>query len=402
MPAEEQYTWNTANSPGANLAQYGFLFDPFHHLEASSDPHLFEYVIDDNLPRAMWLPGATVLFSPRGGGKTALRMYMTREYWSRFDHHPFPIHLFPEPRDLTNATPDGIWRPLMRALSKAIVIALCFRPVRFLNAPEREWEQTLRLLAPHLPRSLPHYVRLLETYRESGLVSPALERVRNALDRSYRIPVLPEPRTLAQMLRRLEGSAPRLSSIPRAEGNWRSAAAELTTLLSNVLDFHEFVVMIDGVDAHAPAAAPWEAAGRWLVDALQLQHEIDGVSIQVKCFAPHLLRLYVEPYLGLHDTQVGIESLTWTYSDLVKLLRARILIATGGRYDSLDALSGPGVLAVEEQIAAAVQPLPREAIYLAGQLLHSHLTRHAALPTLIEPEDLTNVVEPYRRVQRVS
>ncbi len=92
----------------------------------------------------------------------------------------------------------------------------------------------------------------------------------------------------------------------------------------------------------------------------------------------------------------GNESLNWSRDDLVRLLRARILIATGGRYDSLDALSSPGLNAIEEQITSTVQPLRRAALYLAGQLLHSHITRRSALSALIEPEDLINVVESYQ------
>lgn len=384
---------------GVRLAEFGFLFDPFHHLEASSDPHLFEYLIDDNLPRTMWLPGATVLFSPRGGGKTALRMYMTREFWSRFDNHPFPIHLFPQPNDLTDATPRGIWRPLVRGLSKAIVIALCYRPVRFLDAPEREWEQMLRLLAPHLPRALNHYVKMLGHYRATGSVSQALELVRNSLDRSYRIPAPPEAGTFAEMLRRLELSVLHIEPMQGKVGVWNRSVIELTSLLSDIFRFQEFAVLIDGVDAYPQAVAPLDRAGVWLIDALRRMDRIEGAAIHVKCFVPHLLRLYVEPHVGPSDAQVSFESLSWSSDDLVRLLRARILIATGGRYDSLDALSSPGINAIEEQIATTVQPLPREALYLAGQLLHSHLSHRAALSTLIEPEDLTNVVEPYKRVQ---
>ena len=387
---------------GVNLAEFGFLFDPFHHLEASSDPHLFEYLIDDNLPRTMWLPGTTVLFSPRGGGKTALRMYMTREFWSRFDSHPFPIHLFPQPNDLTDASPDGIWRPLLRGLSKAIVIALCYRPVRFLNAPQREWDQMLRLLVPHLPRALTHYVKMLGHYRETGSVSQTLERVRNALDRSYRIPAPPEAGTSAEMLRRLELSALNIEPMRREVGDWHRSVIELTSLLSDIFRFQEFAVLIDGVDAYPQSVAPLNRAGEWLLDALQQMNRTEGATIHVKCFVPHLLRLYVEPHIRPSDAQVNLESLNWSNDDLVRLLRARIRIATGGRYDSLDALSSPGISAVEEQIAATVQPLPREALYLAGQLLHSYLSRSAALSSLIEPEDLTNVVVPYQRVQRVS
>jgi hypothetical protein len=274
--------------------------------------------------------------------------------------------------------------------------------VRFLELTDREWLQLLGWIAPHLPRAITHYLQLLETAGQEVSLGVSLERVRRALDRSYVIPVLPDPYTLAAVRRRLELSLSRVAPTSQEQNGWQRTFLGLAELLARALRFGELCILMDGVDAYAPEIAPLDQVGAWLTDVLQLAGNVAGSAISVKCFVPHLVEPFVRRRLHLLERPVTLESLSWTPPELAKLLRTRITVATAGRFDSLDALSDPSLREIEAEIAAVVQPLPREAIYLAGQLLRSHVERRARGSPQLGIQDLNDAIEPYQRFPWIS
>src|SRR5574342_11997 len=75
------------------LEHFGFQFDPFEHEEASSDPNLNRYLIGHTAFSVAWSETPALIFSPPGGGKTALRIYTARACWTGAGgYQPFPIH----------------------------------------------------------------------------------------------------------------------------------------------------------------------------------------------------------------------------------------------------------------------------------------------------------------------
>jgi hypothetical protein len=70
----------------------GLRFDPYVHLEASGDPHLPEYTVNLDIFRVALDAVPTIIVAPPGGGKTAMRVAVTRTCW--FDiggTYPFPL-----------------------------------------------------------------------------------------------------------------------------------------------------------------------------------------------------------------------------------------------------------------------------------------------------------------------
>ncbi len=383
------------------LMEFGFLFNPFRHLEASNDPHLFEYVLTDSLPQSAWLSGGSILFSPRGGGKTALRMYVTREFWSRFDRHPFPVHLLPQARDLADPSPDGVWRPLVCGLSRALMLAICHRPLSFAELTDSDWVRLLRLIAPHLPRKIAHYLAVVATTGQADDLRQSLGDLRQLLDRSYVIPIVPDLLTVAEVRHTIVRILSRISGDERRVTDLRQTFLELAAILAQPLHFGELFVLIDGADAYSTAVAPLEMVASWLSRVIILTGDTIEVPINLKGFIPHLLEPFLRPYKHSLERRVKLESLEWTRPELVKVLRSRVKVATGGRFDSLDALSDPGLIGIEEEIAQIVQPLPREAIYLASELLRSHFARHSAPTSQFDIQDMNDVIKPYHSFERI-
>ncbi|PMP75458.1 MAG: hypothetical protein C0183_19865, partial [Roseiflexus castenholzii] len=56
--------------PAGWFRRLGLRFDPYIHLEASSDPHLSEYTVNLDIFRTAWDAAPTIMFAPPGGGKT--------------------------------------------------------------------------------------------------------------------------------------------------------------------------------------------------------------------------------------------------------------------------------------------------------------------------------------------
>ena len=68
-------------SPADWFRRIGLRFDPYVHLEASSDPYLSEYTINLEIFRVALDNKPTIIVAPPGGGKTAMRVAVTRTCW---------------------------------------------------------------------------------------------------------------------------------------------------------------------------------------------------------------------------------------------------------------------------------------------------------------------------------
>jgi hypothetical protein len=84
---------------------------------------------------------------------------------------------------------------------------------------------------------------------------------------------------------------------------------------------------------------------------------------------------------------------------LAELLRKRIYVASGGEFDSLDAISSPDLRDVETLLATAVTPLPRELLILVRRVLFAYVHRTHTATTYLEPVDIDSALAWYRTQQ---
>lgn len=127
----------------------GLRFDPYVHLEASSDPHLSEYTVNLDIFRTVWDAAPAVIFAPPGGGKTAMRVAVTRTCWYDIGGaYPFPLPYNLGAAPLTGAPPTAAQhlRLLLEAGTCALLTGLAFRPERLLRAAPADIRAIVGLL----------------------------------------------------------------------------------------------------------------------------------------------------------------------------------------------------------------------------------------------------------------
>ena len=148
-----------------------FQFNPFEYLEASKDPHLGQYLVGNEAYDLARDDHAAFVFSPPGGGKTAMRIYVTRSCWQSLGgSHPFPIP-YVLPYYLSYVQSVSLKQHLQWLLvagAKALLAGLLYRPERFLEVSLDAQKKTVCFLDhllirnPGLQAPLSFYLDLLE------------------------------------------------------------------------------------------------------------------------------------------------------------------------------------------------------------------------------------------------
>ncbi|HRW08022.1 MAG TPA: hypothetical protein P5121_23130, partial [Caldilineaceae bacterium] len=173
---------------------------------------------------------------------------------------------------------------------------------------------------------------------------------------------------------------------------------QLIAFIQTVLGYEEVYLLIDGVDAYVE----YVQRPAWAVQALQplLQEMAEWCDqkIYVKFFLPEELRPQfnfekILPYGAILNP--SLVHIHWTREMLLQLLQERIVVASQGRYNSLDAICAPTLRGVQERLVDEAKPLPREVLVLAGRTLTEHI-RRIEDPGLLEPTDFQRAVAWYR------
>ncbi|MFQ3684688.1 hypothetical protein [Roseiflexus sp.] len=362
-----EYKLGVEQSPSTNWFQrIGLRFDPYIHLEASSDPHLAEYTVNLDIFNAAWNTEPTVIFAPPGGGKTATRVAVTRICW--FDiggAYPFPLPYNLGIAPLTGAPPTSAHhlRLLLESGTCALLTGMAFRPERLLRASAADIRAIASLLRTALPGSLDYYLAVLrETGTPAGL-TPLLER-------TYALTAPPPPEVLHHFC-----------DVVAAAGTdvITDSPEELfhlfVDLATSALGFSHVLILIDGIDAVYESQTGAHPALQWVSYLLDHAARWSTLNVFIKLFAPNTTEPSITGYLQSRAIPAQSARITWTADLLVELLRKRIFAASDGRFESLDAISSPALSDVERQIVDAIKPLPRDALQVTRRALLQHATR---------------------------
>ncbi|WP_298814343.1 hypothetical protein [Chloroflexus sp.] len=341
---------------------FGLRFDPYVHLEASSDPNLAEYILDLEIFRAAWDKEPTIIFAPPGGGKTATRVAVTRTCW--FDMggiYPFPLPYNVGITPLTGMPPSRSqhYQFLLEAGSCALLTGLAFRPERLLRASKADIRAINRLLRAGLPGSLDYYLAVL---RETG--SPAgLTRL---LERTYALTTPPSAEMVNQFCVALGVNTDDISELSSSTPD--DLFYLFVKLVTDTLGFSHVLVLVDGIDAISEHQSHFDRGLQWIISLLDSAAQWPDAKVIVKYFLPNSMEPIITSYLQRQSVSMRLLHIVWTADRLVELLQKRILAASDGRFESLDAISAPELIDVESRIVRALPLLPRAAL---------QVTRHA-------------------------
>lgn len=350
------------------LPAFGFLFNPFEHLDSTKDAHLQEYLVIPPAVQNTLSDQSVAVFAQPGGGKSALRIY-TANFYKDSRGVRFPITYVPE--DYSTKS-DFHFDGIKGSLARAAFLYLASYPDLFFDLSS-EYKKQLKGLLLDLPFGLDFNLRLLTESRflsdlEAALGSPAFSSL-PGLDRAHR-----------QLARELEKETPPTSL----------ALEDCFTLLHKAFGAKSVHILVDGLDGFMETQSP-QALLTWIEPLLSVLEGWEKKNIYLKFFLP--LDISDAPALT-NSRSLRAVSLTWDDNLLAEVVRRRVFVASRGAFDSLDAVSAPDVRNVELTLARQLgekDKLPRQIILKSQNLLHKVITSNR---TEISSEDLFSTKEP--------
>lgn len=378
------------------LNHFGFHFDPFEHGEASLDPHLNRYLIGHDAFSAAWGETPAAIFSPPGGGKTALRIYTSRACWTGGGgYQPFPIH-YHLPHYFANSnfsTLEDHLQKIVHSAAHALFLAFAYYPLLLLRAPTSLQAHLVQFIAAWVS-NLDYYLSVLRENHQPDIAAAQL-------DRSYVLHQSPDVSLLNLVCETFEKhlggeKLPISSSI-------HVVFEKVMNWITRDLGFRSVYVLLDGVDGFPELASSPGFAAQSLVQLFSKAPEWTASRIFIKGFLPLEIRPHLQKHLEKQWAALEQVELKWDAAMLADMLRRRVYTATEGAFASLSAVSAlPAGQDLELELARVVNPLPREALTLVRQVLFEYETRWVNNPTAarqIQIEDIENAVAWYRSEQ---
>ncbi|MBI4671950.1 MAG: hypothetical protein HY741_09840 [Chloroflexi bacterium] len=366
----------------------GWSFNPFEHFEASTDPHLGDYLVGHQAFPAAWGRAPAFVFAPHGGGKTAARLFTARRAW--IDLRAFPLVYLPavhsefRPPITLEQHLDGI----IHGAAIALFIALTFRPTIYLNANDSQRESIYSGFADLLPAPLAYYLDLLRE-GETPTALPA------QLGTTYLLPEVASRAQILELCNALEKSVAVSAldvSLPAQERFEQQVAIILSTTRLPALD-----LLVDGIDGAPETFANSERQADWLAPLVAQAPQWLDRQVYLKAFAPTDVRATLERRLTNQLTGFDQTELIWTAESLAELLRRRIYSASSGQVNSLDAYANPSLSNIEGLITQSIVPLPREALLLTSRVLDNYAERVGNSPGSIELQDVERAIAWYEQ-----
>jgi hypothetical protein len=374
------------------LASVGFKFNPFAFLDAATDPYVSAYLISNPSFAVLWGDWPTLVLAPAGGGKTALRVQVSRACWAGSDTaHPFPISYVPT-LDLSGRFPTTESEHLvaiLRAGVQSLLAAIFFRP-HWWPTLDRETQRIIRgLLEYGLPMPLWSYTTQLEDLGTLAPLTPGLGPTGVILAEPEPARWLP---LCAELIATGAGHIP-LDPKERVE--------MLLSVLTNALGMTSVYLLVDGIDGFIETLTDEQAAISLLSPLLAITEALVSHHLLLKAFLPsEIANQLGQAYPNLLAQLKNVE-VRWTAPSLADIVRQRVYIATEGTCGSLDAICAPSLRDTETRLARVVSPLPREILMLTARMVWERASRRDNTKQL-EITDLEAAAAWYQRQQVIA
>ena len=348
------------------LQQHGFHFNPFTALDAANDPNLHRYWIHHAAFADLWGSWPTLVFEPKGGGKTALRVQVAQTcYIGQESNRPFPISYIPSFLQIGHAQPslDDHLRGILHSSAVQLLFSLVHRPHWFLRLATQERQLLRAFLEAGLPGPLESFLSLIDEEKRLDTLKQRFRFLPN-------IRITPDQEQFLLLRNELRATA--LTPLPVAlTERWQLFVA----LLLEVIQVEAIYLLLDGLDAtpetaNDPVALTRACAELWRQSQLWAEQRI-----YVKAFLPAEVR---EPFLQAFaelPTNTRIGTIIWNEALLITMLTQRIDVATQGLHPQFDTFTEPSFVNIEAQVVGAARRLPREVLALTNEMLQSHVRR---------------------------
>ncbi len=370
------------------LDSVGLKVNPFAVLDASRDPFIPFYLIDHDEFRSISGDFTSFMFASPGSGKSAFRVRLARDCRVGKDgRRIFPIvYNLPAPDSFT-ISPDAHYRELARSAAHELLLYLVYNTSVVINDEELllQFQRVFDLnLFP---------VNYIQQMVEQGSVQPLLD----SFDQTARLlPNPPGKKDLFLLAERLKSLRSPLYPIQKI--SFKQRFEEIISIVFEKLGYEAIYILVDGVDGYVETGGNADKAVEaisWLVTKIGDWRE---ERIYMKYFLPADMLGALENKFPLL-TPESKKTIIWTVDTLSEVIRQRLQEASGGKYNSLRAISSLPLRgakqAPEEVLASEIvklgDPTPRKLIQAVNKLLihHAQYEEHEKLT----PKDLQAAVD---------
>ncbi|MBS4062075.1 MAG: hypothetical protein KG029_16885 [Bacteroidetes bacterium] len=394
---------NTRIAPRDNLKQWlteiGLNLNPFRYIDAGEDPYIPFYLIDHHQFEKINGDQPSFVFAPAGGGKTAFRVRLARECragWNK--RRIFPIVFKPTEPGNPNRDEKQAFRQktdLLRYAARELFLYLAYSPYVLDEMDGMLQKAFLQTVSWDLGFPISFY---LEQMKAAGSLEPIL----SAFDPTARsLPNPPDKEDILYLYKKLNHHNPEPEK-PDEEHRLEA----LFDLILNKLKFEAIYILVDGVDAFPETGKnPQNAllSVSWLLANALVWSE---KHIYTKYFLPIEIQPFVDKTndFRLLTSKSKVITIKWDADALSEVIRRRLQEASGGKFDSLVAISDRALRASgrspEEVLIGELRRQkklsPRSLIKAMDRLFAFHVQNEQVLEKLT-PQDLTAVREWIRR-----
>jgi len=381
------------------LTQMGFFGNPFEALEATKDPYLHECFIEpegfhDIVGHAN-NPRTTILFAPRGGGKTANRVMV--DHWCQrgvgVGGRIFSIAYDREAlKDLYLAHGRNV-----QAHHHVDAILKCASTAMFQYLTRYPEQYTHTLF-----RSRRYLHSLMQTYLDNRTIDLTLERRNLLSDRlnSTRIRQAINDKMLEQEIfgqMDLRGQSIVgliLSMLSAPDERVRIGPIGCRNLLVDFGDLALQVgmdavyVLIDGVDEFAPFDKDPSAAATFLRSVFEDLALMELPRVAFKFFLPNEMQKDIIGREYVRSDRVYWREVIWTQTKLMEMLQARLGVFSHGSISTLGAITEKDFAgSIDSELIRCASWLPRNVLRLGALLFEVHVAEASSNSALLTRND---------------
>lgn len=387
------------------LSRVGLNLNPFEYIDAGQDPLIPFYLIDHNQFDKVNGDQPSFVFAPAGGGKTAFRVRLARECRAgRNGRRIFPIVYKPTKPGGLNETKEELARrqrtDLLGCAAQELFLHLAYCPYAFDEMDAALKEAFLQTVSWDLEFPLTYYLNQMK-------YDGSLEPVITAFDPTARsLPNPPGREDILYLYKKLIRYVP-----DTGKPDDEKRLEILFDLILNKLKFEAIYILVDGVDAFPETVNNPDQMLKSILWLLDNTLNLTKKSIYVKYFLPTELHPVVVGTSAFRPltSQGKIIIIKWDADALNEVIRQRLQEASGGKFDSLTAISDRALRASgrspEEIMIADLRRFkklsPRSLIRAVNWLFTNHVQDERVREKLT-PQDLTATREWIRREYSVK
>ncbi len=376
----------------ADLSPYAhFIYNPFEVLDASRDPHLFEYILVPKTADIARELIPAVVYAATGGGKTALRLDTERDKLD-ISGINFTLTYIPTPEEPLTQFADH-QRGMLEALAYETLLRICIYPAVYLNLPASTKNDLARFLKTCLTVSLAYLV--------DSVVDIESRHPGKDIADYWNRPFYPERLgrfSRSDSLAALKDILTLWDAQPVSSArDW--SFIEMMLMVMGAFGARNAFLLYDGIDNSAEGIRDPEQAARWIFPVFEQSSQWAQKNIYLKAFLTTDAQPFMEALLAERRIDIPAAHLQWDVPLLVQVIRYRVLAATGRRFASLDAISSLDVREIEFELARqlpADRLRPREIILLAHLTMQNALQRRES--GYLTRQDLHKAVEQYFQI----